>query len=206
MTDHELQQLYASLQTRPDAGREGCVAPADLMRLAAGDATEVERLDWLGHVAGCTACAAELKLTRAVAEAGQGLERPRIPAAWLALAASVLLLLGGVALWRSGMFAAGDVMRGGAEQVTLVAPRGTVPAAAAGSLVWRAVARAQAYDVEILDPAGSPALAGSTTDTTLAVPAGTLRFGVEYRWRVTAVLPDGTRRHSAAELLRVRTP
>jgi hypothetical protein len=203
MNDHELRAAYERLEVGRGAARESCVAPEDLMRLAAGLATEAERLTWLEHVAACRACRADLDVARAVADAGRGLERPRIPA-WLALAASVLLVVGGVAVWRT-LGAPGDVLRGADDRVTLVAPIGTVAPAAAGRLVWRALPEAT-FEVEVLDANGTPVLTATTTDTGLAVPPATLDAGVDYRWRVTARMPDGSRRRSTAEPLRVRTP
>lgn len=206
MNDHELRTLYERLQARREPGRGRCVAPEHLMRLAAGDATESERLDWLDHVAGCPACRAELNLARAVAEAGRGLERRPIPASWLALAASVLVLVGGVTLWRGGLLTPDRVTRGDGDRVTLVGPTGIRPADQSRRLVWRSVPRAVRYDVEVLDSAGAPAFATSTADTLADLPPGALRPNVEYRWLVTAVLPDGGRRRSTAAPLRVRAP
>ncbi len=206
MNDHELRHLYERLATRTPADRAGCLTPEQVMRLAAGDAPEAERLDGLEHVATCGLCRTDFDLAAAVVAAGVALERRPRFSPWLALAASVVLLAGGVTLWR----AAGrtdDVRRGGNEdRVTLVAPIGTVPAAAAERLVWRAVPGATSFEIEVIDANGSVVFGAGTPDTATTVPAGTLRYGAEYRWRVTAVLTDGSRRQSAAELLVVRRP
>ena len=83
----------------------------------------------------------------------------------------------------------------------LVAPIGRVPSAE--QLVWRAVPGAT-FEVEVIDPAGAVAFSATTTDTTAGIAAAGLKPGTEYRWRVNALLPDGTRRRSAAEPLVIR--
>lgn len=203
MNEHELQAAFRRLSAQRAPGRAACIAPEALMRLAAGDGGEAERLAWLDHVAGCAECRADLDVARAVADAGRAFERRRVPAAWLAIAASVLLVTGGIAVWRSRAPAPGDVMRGEADGVVLVTPVGTVPAAAAGRLVWRAAPGEPSYDVEVLDPAGAAVWTLTTVDTSATMPAGVLRREVEYRWRVTAILPTGGRRASPAASLRV---
>lgn len=203
MNDIELRAAFERLVAARGAGRDGCVSPDELMRLAEGDATEDERLAWLSHVAGCRACRRELELVRAVADTGQALGARRRPVRMLALAASVILLIGAAALWRSGWLAP-DVVRGPGAAVTLVAPRGPVTAEAARRLEWRAVAGAALYEVELLDAAGAVVYEGRTTDTVVALPFTTLlQTGTAYHWRVTALLQDGRREASRAESLRV---
>ena len=204
MNDHELRHMYKGLARTP-TDRAGCLAPELVMRLAAGEATEAERFDGFEHVSACTSCRADLDLAAAVVAAGVALERlPRF-SPWLALAASVLLLVGGVTLWRTAGLR-DDVQRGGDDRVTLVAPIGTVPPAAAERLVWHAVPGATSFEVEVIDGNGTVVFGAGTPDTTATVPEGTLRLGVEYRWRVTAVLANGSRRPSAAEPLVVSRP
>lgn len=206
MNDHELRQMYERLKTRTPTDRAGCLAPEQVMRLASGVATEAERLDGFEHVSACASCRAELDLAAAVVAAGVALERgPRLSSPWLALAASVLVLVGGVTLWRTAGLR-DDVQRGGDDRVMLVAPIGTVPPAAAERLVWHAVPGATSFEVEVLDGSGTVVFGAGTPDTTATVPDGTLLPGVEYRWRVTAVLANGSRRPSAAEPLVVSRP
>jgi hypothetical protein len=199
MNDHDLQHLYERLGARPDPDRAHCLSPEEVMRLAAAEAAESERLAWLEHVSTCPDCRAELDFARAVAEAGNALQRRPIPARWLRLAAALVVLAGGVALWRS-VVTPEDPMRGGEERVTLVAPIGTVAPPAAERLVWRAVSGAT-FEIEVLDGNGAVAFRATTEDTTTLLPVTALQRGIEYRWRVTAVLADGSRRRSAAESL-----
>jgi hypothetical protein len=209
MNDFELRALYDRLIAgRAPSGRSACVPPELLGRLAAGDAAGDERLSALEHVAQCRDCRRELELLRAVTDAGAGLGVARVRRAspWvLALAASIVMAVGATALWRSGWLDPADVVRGDAPTVTLVAPLRTVDAADARRLVWRAVAGATLYEVEVLDGAGNAVFAAPATDTAVALPAATtLVPGTEYHWRVTAVLAGGARLRSPAQPVRVR--
>jgi hypothetical protein len=96
----------------------------------------------------------------------------------------------------------------GAGDVALVAPIGRVAAATTERLVWRAVPGAPVvqFEVEVLDAAGALLYSTATADTAVSLPAGTLRVGQDYRWRVTATRADGTRLRSAAEAFRVDGP
>ena len=212
MNEFELRALYDRLTAERAAvpGRGTCVSPEALMSLAAGDATEDDRLTWLTHVASCADCPKELELARAVADAGNALVgagvRRRMP--YLALAASVVLIAGAAALWQSGFFEPRDVTRGvgGAGAVVLVAPAGNVSRDVAGRLVWRGVPGAVRYDVEVIEPSGALVYGAVVTDTATLVPQTSLKPGAEYRWRVTAELANGTRVSSSAQAFRVRAP
>ena len=204
MNDHELQHIYRGLTKANAPNDASCLAPEDVMRLAAGELPEAESLRALEHVAACRWCRADLELASAVAAAGRALERRWRPAPWLVLAASVVLLVGGVTLWR-GLVAPEDVLRGDIDRVTLVTPVGTVPAAAAERLVWREIEGAT-YEIEILDPAGAVAFGATTADSTVRIPADALVPGAAYHWRVSALLPNGRRLRSAAAPLTVTRP
>ncbi len=205
MNELELRAAYGALVALRPAGRGRCVAPEALMRLAEGDATEAERLSWLEHIAGCPDCRRDLDLVRAVADTGAARAAPRgrVGMRVFALAASIVVVVGGAALWRSGWLVP-DVPRGVAASVRLVAPLGDVTPDAARALRWRAVSGATQYEAELLDTAGAVVFAGRTADTVLALPATTsLRVGSAYQWRITALLADGRRLRSRAESLRV---
>lgn len=205
MNDHELRDMYQGLTNAAAADGSGCLTPEDVMWLAAGELPEAERLKALEHVAACQACRADLDLAAAVAAAGTALERRVRPAPWLVLAASVVLLAGGVTLWR-GWGTEDDVQRGGGDdRVMVVAPVGTVPAAAAARLVWRGIPDAT-FEVEVLDAAGAVVFRATTADSTTAIPAGALARGTAYHWRVSALLPNGTRLRSAAVPLTITRP
>lgn len=187
--------------------RAGCANPEELMRLAVSEATPDERHTWMEHIVGCADCRRELALARAVAEAGSQLTARRWPIRILALAASIVVLVGGAALWRSGAFEGGDVPRGGGPAVTLVQPSGDVPADLARQLVWRSVPGVTSYEAELLDADGAVVFNTRGPDTTVTVPTeARLAPGGEYHWRVTALMPDGRRLQSVAESLRVTSP
>lgn len=210
MNEFELRALYDRLVRARATGRRACVAPDALMRLAAGDASEIERLTWLEHVTSCAECREELALAQAVVEAGTALvgRNRRSATPWLALAASVVLVLGGVALWRSSLPEPADVSRGSGDRLTLVMPAGAVGREQASRLVWRAVPRAVRYDVEIVAAAGALVFsrAVAAPDTAVALSDVALTAGVEYRWRVTAQLDDGGRASSTALAFSLRGP
>ena len=68
-----------------------------------------------------------------------------------------------------------------------------MPRAGSRRFLWHAVEGAVAYELEVLDAAGSPVYATRTADTVLALPAGVrLQPGQEYRWWVVARLADGS--------------
>jgi hypothetical protein len=206
VNDFELRTLYNELVgARAGAGRASCVAPESLMRLAAGDATEAERLTWLEHVAGCTDCRAELALAQSVAEAGTAVSRRR-RTPWLALAASVVLLAGAALVWQRS-HSGDDVVRGDGDAITLASPAGAVARDQATRFVWRALPGAAQYEVEVIAAAGDLVFATTTADTTIDL-AGRVQLAAatEYRWRVTTALPDGRRLSSVAQGFRIREP
>jgi hypothetical protein len=203
MNEFELRAAYDQLIAARTAGRARCPAPEDLLRLAAGEGAESERLTWLEHVSTCRACRRELDLARAVVEAGTALVARRPTVRTLAWAAAIVLLVGGTTVWQAGLLSR-DVTRGAGSPVVLIAPSGQVTLDQARRLVWRAVPGAARYEAELLDGAGGLVFATGTADTVAAVPVTTtLAAGAEYHWRVTALLTDGRRVRSVAESLRV---
>ncbi|MCU0619745.1 MAG: hypothetical protein MUF40_07650 [Gemmatimonadaceae bacterium] len=104
-----------------------------------------------------------------------------------ALAAALVAVVAGV----------GVVLRGGRPEAADDRVRG--PA----TLTWRPRAGRPRYTVELLDSADAPVLIVETSDTTAAVPAGTLRPG-GYRWFVRARGVDGTEVRSAVGRFTVR--
>src|SRR5512133_1781425 len=131
MSDTRLQELYAqAMGRRSGATAAGCVTPEQLLQLALREGPEADRLTLLDHVMGCPDCQRELDLLRAVESAGRQITRDRpvrsigrrVP---LALAASMLILVGAGLLIRNR--SAGDTLRGGGGQLTLLSPPTDVP-------------------------------------------------------------------------------
>jgi hypothetical protein len=114
---------------------------------------------------------------------------------------AVVAVVAGVVL-RGGRPEAADDRVRGPDALLLVAPSGTLRAAPA-TLTWRPRAGRPRYTVELLDSADAPVLIVETSDTTAAVPAGTLRPG-GYRWFVRARGVDGTEVRSAVGRFTVR--
>jgi len=207
VTDAELREVYSRLVARrAPAVRDACVNPESLLAMVEGRTAEAERIQALWHVASCAPCRAELDLLRAVAQAGERLQRRHVPA--LALAASLALLAGTAVVWRGGVGPLAwraEPLRGARGGVTLLEPSGEVAAATPVVLRWHALPRAVRYQVEVLDADGRVVFATSTHDTTAPMrsqPA--LIPGADYRWWVQAELADGTGPRSSAERFRVR--
>ena len=231
-TDTRLRELYERRLGAPDAGRrQRCASPEDMLALVRREGTEEERLATLDHVMSCGECIGEFELLRSLERAGvessaaeaspsQSATEPRadvVPLrprpSWrrfapLALAASVVLAVG-VGLFRGdGRPGTGDVTRGGESAVTLLAP-GIDVAAGGGApftFVWRPVAGALRYELEVLEASGAVAFSATTADTIAAVPdPRRLTPGIEYRWWVRAVDAAGAQRASEMRRLRVRS-
>jgi hypothetical protein len=208
VTATRLQELYAqALARRSTAGTAECVSPDDLLALVRREGTESRRLEVLDHVMGCNPCRRELDLLRALEAAGAesaGVSRPGLGRRLMpwALAASVLLAVGiGVAVRNNSQLS--DTPRGGANGIVLLAPPIEVVSGEPITFVWRPVAGAHRYRVEILDDKDATLFAGQTTDTTLRWSGEQLRPGWTYRWWVRDATP-GAQLVSPLRPLRVR--
>ena len=84
--------------------------------------------------------------------------------------------------------------------IVLVAPApGAALVAGKMQLVWRALSDSAFYHVVIKDATGDPVWTGETADTVLNVPAGVLRAGEQYVWRVDGQRPDDRTSISSVE-------
>ena len=204
MNDEKLRAAYALL-LEERAGRGDCVSAEALVALVAGKASESDRLATLRHVAECRHCQVDLDLLRTASDVAQRVARPvwRSPA--YAVAASVLLLLGTVAIWRSTQ-PTGETMRGAATALRLQAPAANAAASLPVTLRWTAVPNARRYNVEVLRADGSLAYQAATTDTTVDLPVQSLAPNAEYRWWVRALLSDGAQPRSETRRLRITAP
>jgi hypothetical protein len=205
MSDTRLQELYARALGRRSGGAN-CVAPEELLALVRREGPEEQRLKVLDHAMACAECRREFELLRALAKAGES-SAGRFPAgvAWrrvapLAIAACLLILVGTVVRMRQTPDY--DVPRGASEAVVLVAPRADVDPSGPVEFVWRTVAGAQRYRLEVLDQNESVAFSGETADTALTMPPNRLGSDLEYRWWVRDVSPGAQR---ASSLRRFRT-
>lgn len=190
MSDARLQELYQrALDARGERARASCPSPEMLRALVAREGGESARLATLDHVMSCRECQREFELLRAMAAAAPVERRWRVPVP-LALAASLLIAAAaGVVGVRTLTRPGDDVMRGGAEGVSLIAPSAGAPRL----LRWRAVPSAISYRVEVLTYSGTVVSGATTTDTVAAIPDSvSLSSGARYLWWVRARRADGT--------------
>ena len=203
MNEEDLVRLYRrGTAARATPAREGCVPPEALLAVVERRGTEDERLRAINHAMACAECAEELELLRATRVVR---DRARVPNIAFALAASVLLAagLGYYTLGRQqGTRGNDDVTRGAEGELQLVSP--TATATAIDSLVWRAVAGATSYVMELRSDDGRLLTRGTTTDTVFAIPDSVrVTPGTVVYWTVSTRLADGTEVRSPARRVRL---
>ena len=205
MNDEQLRAAYQTSMTR-GRDRSACPTPELLGALVEGSASEAGRLAVLRHVGGCADCRADLELLRTGAEIAERVMRP-----WwtsrpvLALAAALVVTVGGVALWQQAGGPRDDIVRNDpAAAVQLAAPAESETVTVPVHFVWVGVPGARRYDIEVLDAADNVVIKGTTSDSAFdVVDNGRLTADAEFRWWVRAVLQDGTQPRSAVRRFRV---
>ena len=218
LTDERLRELYDRALARDAAAspeRARCVAPEEILALVRREGSDERRLEVLDHVMACDVCRGEFELLRSIERTGTeqaAVARPWARRGWrqsatVALAASLILVVG-VGLWqRFGRPEGSDVVRGEPDAVTLVAPPPDVDVTAGAPLTfaWRPAPGARRYELEVLDDQGTVVFTVATSDTT-AVLAEVRRLapGAEYRWWVRARDDAGAQRTSPLRSLRTR--
>ena len=193
MSDERLRELYAaSLAGRPAGTTHP--APEALAALARREGSEDERLATLDHVMSCVECRRDFDLLRSVERAGTAAGVATGGAtrrSWVmpaALAATLLLAVGlGRQLLRHP---ADDTSRGETGGVVLVQPEADMPAGQPLTFVWRRVAGATRYEVELLDSTGAVAASAATADTSATPDSARALPPGEYRWWVRALMAD----------------
>ena len=213
MTDEALREAYQrALDARRVSGRETCVAPETMLSLLRREGSEEQRLEVLDHVMGCGACSSEFELLRSIEQAGAGTtERAgpaflrRLPrfAVPLALAASLVLVVTVGQRLRSP--AGTDIERGTGDEVALLGPPPEIAAGTSPTFVWKPVAGAESYELEVLDEKGAVVWGAKTSETsaTMSDPV-LLTPGKSYRWWVRTTTTSGNQRASAVRSLRIR--
>ena len=205
MNDERLRAAYSRVLAARGNGRTGCPAPEDIDGLATRRGSEDARLATLDHVMSCSECRRELDLLRSVLRAGTAANplRPRL----FALAATLMLAAGAGLIWRAASGPGTGPLRGAGSSVVLLAPAEGAVQAGPPVLVWRPVAGAVGYRVEVLDRAGTVVATGAGPDTVLRLPADALApADSTYRWRVVAELGTGASVSSTIRRLRVIAP
>jgi hypothetical protein len=207
MSESRLQELYRQAMSGRDPAAP-CVSPEALLALVRREGPEPERLQTLDHVMSCPACGREYELLRALESAGaatapgSSVRSIRRWAGALALAASILVAVGVGLKVRSGNRTE-DATRGTTHGVVLLAPPTEMAPGRAIRFVWRSVAGAQRYRMELLDRTGTAVYSQVTADTALSLPANRLRPGGTYKWWVRDATP-GAQLASELRLLRIR--
>jgi len=205
-----LRRLYS----RRVAGRAGeggsHVSPEAILAVIQKEGPEEERLATLEHVMSCAACHRDYEWLTAVDEAateheaGSQIRRPWwTRAAPLAVAASLLLVAGTVLIVRRP--ATVEVERGRMDDVLLVSPPPDMWVSGPLTFVWRPLAGASRYMLEVQRRDGAVVFSDTTSDTTLTIPdPGRVLPDKEYRWWVRETTDGAEPRSSSFRTLRVR--
>jgi hypothetical protein len=179
-----------------------CPTPDALLAALRGEGAEGQRLRVLDRALQCDACRREMALLHAVSEPPRRavVARPWVRTTSLAIAASALLAVGLYGVRRRD--GRDEVTRAGPAELTLVAP---APGSVRGdsvAFVWRPVAGAFEYTLEVDAADGAVLLTRSGADTAVVAPLPGAALG-ELRWSVRARLDDGSERRSESRPLRL---
>lgn len=192
MNDEHLRDAYERSLPRSDGSPNlDDVSAERLRRLVEQEGAESERLRTLDVALSTAEGRRELEIAWAAARAGRPARR-----SWqrYAIAASVLIVVGASALLlRRGVARDEAVVRGGESPLTLVAPVGEVNADRATRFLWRAVGKAELYQLVVVDTSGTELYAAETRDTAMSLPDSVkLVPGRAYLWWVQARLTDAS--------------
>lgn len=200
MNDEGLRRAYQGLIKQHRTGDRSQCPPAErLLELVTRGGPEAARLTLANHVMACSHCLPEFELLRSVNETLPG-QKPA--SRWMALAASVTLLLAAGIIGQQLLKARNDVLR---EQPTirLVAPISDQQLSGPVTLTWNRVADAVQYQVQVLTAEGARAYRATTTDTTVVVDS--LSPG-QFIWQVSAEYATGQPLRSRPARFAIRTP
>jgi hypothetical protein len=191
MNDERLREAYErGLPVGNDAPTLDDVQAERLRLLVEREGSEGERLRTLDMMLSTAEGRRELDIAWAAARAARPHRR-----SWqgFAVAASLVLVCGTSVVWMARRQHARDVdvLRGVESPITLVAPVGLVAAPRATHFAWRPIARAERYQLVVVDTTGAELYAIETRDTALALPDSVrLAPGRTYLWWVQATLAD----------------
>lgn len=200
MSEEGLRRAYQRLiGQRRGQDRSLCPAADRLHELVTRSGPEDARLAVANHVMACPYCLPEFELLRSVSEA---LPESKPANRWMALAASVALLLAAGIIGRQLLQARGDVLR---EQATirLVAPASDQRLSGPVTLTWNRVTDAVQYQVQVLTSEGAKAFTTTTPDTTLTVdslPPG------QFIWQLSAEYATGVPLRSRPSRFTIQAP
>jgi len=206
LNDETLRGAYAHRVHEKGSHRPDCPSPDQILAALRRQGTEAERLDVLDRALKCPECRRELALLDAVSDGGSTEAGGARIHRWrrfvpLALAATVLLAVGIVGPWRDR---AEPLRSGESGGPALIAPDDASPFTTGQvTFVWRPLAGAVRYTVEIIGADGAVLFAAVTADTTLTSRVDTIPNG-EHSWSVRARRDDGTEVRSDLRALRLQ--
>ncbi len=194
MTDEELRDRYQeALSNQRQATREGCPDPETLRQVLERELPEPDRLGHLDHIMSCPDCVRDFELLRSVAI---GVPRPHRGIRhhpWLAVAATVVAVVGAGWWWTSRIAesSGSDIFRGTGSGWQ-IAPEDGAALTLPVTFVWHGVPDAGRYTLELIDGTGMVAARMETADTTILVTAGATAWSPgDYNWWVIAHLSGG---------------
>jgi len=230
MTEDEFGREFSPLLAGLGERRGECPDPERLAAYVHDELAAAERAAVDAHLGLCARCTAEIELLAAApAEVDdvtwrrveRGLDRRAAPwrrrrrpaagtrrAAWLGVAAAVLAVAAGVAVWRlpepGGGRRAISTTRG--HGLEAIAPAGEVRAVE--RFEWAAPPIEATYRVEVRR-GDERVLSAEGPESSAKIPAGArgvLRPGVEYRWRVQALVREAPPGGAAGERVVLDSP
>lgn len=204
LSDEQIRDLHARfLAQRSRRASPPAVGIETVQALAEGTYRGDDRLELLDRILAHPVSHQEFQLFRDLARAVPAPSPSLRPMRW-ALAAILILTAGVATLWQVRR-QRDEPLRAPAGSFALVAPRAGEALSRGTRFVWRAVAGALEYRLELVDEDGSPTSTLRTADTTAILPdSSRLTLGGLYQVRVVAILRDGTEQRTRASSFTAR--
>ena len=195
LADEVLRQAYQTLMAdRTHAADLPDISVETIAALAQGTYQQPDRVLLLDQVLAHPVTARELGFFRRLAASTPAPAVARhLPMRWLALAATVVLAVGALSIWRTLAPDRGEPVRGDGAGFALAEPAPGKAFGRGDRFLWRPATGAQSYRVELVDDEGSVVFAATTVDTVAALPdSARLVPQGRYQVRLVAQLRDGT--------------
>lgn len=193
MNDERLRKAYDSLlRERSRRTDETDMSLETMCDVLARRGSEESRLAAIDRIMAHPRLADEFEVLRAAHEAGKVTQRRFFASRPLAIAASLIAVVG-IGTWLAQRSGDGsDVIRGPRVAIPLYAPAETVLADSARVFVWSANPDANQYIFELNTADGNPLYAITTADSSLILPDSVrLAPGTSYFWWVRSSTPSG---------------
>jgi hypothetical protein len=145
------------------------------------------------HLAACARCREELAACARIAS-GAPASRPSRASSWrwvgLAAAAGLVGIVLTAPRWRAPRSISEERAPVSASAIAVVSPTRGALRRSDLRFVWRSTGSVS-YRVLVTDASGGLVWRTDVSDTSVVIPADTLKTGVSYFWRVEALLSDG---------------